>query len=236
MQLVLITFVIGVLNIGLGYALAVWLGWGPPTLRDAWAAAWTDRDVRRRCHPCSNSSDAQSDEPGKEPVAGEDDLSLSHASDGDGNAELTDVEVLRQIVGKAISGLNTLTDRLKATRQGRAGRSVWAYVGELQEICQPYMESLDEVTGRLLEAVANPDEEKVPSDEVHNAILNQLAQLETTLSNLDHMDFNFEPCGALARLSEETANSLAFATRLQQALSSGLELAGEEENLLAAVG
>lgn len=36
MQLVLLTFVIGVLNLCIGYCLAVSLGYGPPTLWDAW--------------------------------------------------------------------------------------------------------------------------------------------------------------------------------------------------------
>jgi hypothetical protein len=33
----LLTFTIGILNFCLGYALAVYLGYGPPGLREAWA-------------------------------------------------------------------------------------------------------------------------------------------------------------------------------------------------------
>jgi hypothetical protein len=37
-RLLLLTFTIGLLNLCLGYALAVYLGYGPPGLREAWDA------------------------------------------------------------------------------------------------------------------------------------------------------------------------------------------------------
>ena len=46
MSLVLLTLVIGLLNIGLGYALAVRYGYGPPSLMDAWEVLLADRSVR----------------------------------------------------------------------------------------------------------------------------------------------------------------------------------------------
>ena len=40
--MVLLTFTIGLLNICLGYALAVFLGYGPPSVSDGWDAAFID--------------------------------------------------------------------------------------------------------------------------------------------------------------------------------------------------
>ncbi len=36
--MVVLTFVVGVLNVCLGYAIAVYMGYGPPSLPEAWQA------------------------------------------------------------------------------------------------------------------------------------------------------------------------------------------------------
>jgi len=43
-----LTFVIGVLNVCLGYALAVYLGYGPPGLPESWQALTAAAPVREQ--------------------------------------------------------------------------------------------------------------------------------------------------------------------------------------------
>ena len=46
--MVLLTLVIGVLNLCLGYAVAVHLGYGPPSLGEAWETLSARKDLTRR--------------------------------------------------------------------------------------------------------------------------------------------------------------------------------------------
>jgi hypothetical protein len=63
---VLLTITIGVLNICLGYALAVCLGWGPPSFAEGWdaisvdAAGGTPRDPAARVHSLAAAGETSS--------------------------------------------------------------------------------------------------------------------------------------------------------------------------------
>jgi len=47
-------FLLSALNVGLGYALAVLLGYGPPRLRDAWLALGSDARSTNRPTPMAD--------------------------------------------------------------------------------------------------------------------------------------------------------------------------------------
>ena len=221
MQLVLLTFVIGVLNLCLGYALAVHLGYGPPTFWDAWKALQTPR----------TTSDISSDQVVaieeviqglEQELSSPPDASLpvepEEVSDPVVEPELSDLDVLRRSVDKAIASLIEFAGGLKKGRAGQSGKTAWSFVGELQEICDPYVRHLSEAAERLCDEVRNSGQATAPSDEAQQTILEQVAQLETTLSNLQYMDFDSGFSAAMARLRTDTANTLSVARRLQKAL------------------
>jgi len=92
-------------------------------------------------------------------------------------------------------------------------------VAELQGICQPYLEKLRQATQRLSDQLRN---------QVQELVLEQTAQLETTLGNLQYMDFGSGASAAIARLSQETANTLSMARKLQQALEPAPETSDQK--------
>ena len=232
MQLVLLTFVIGMLNLCLGYALAVHLGYGAPTLRDAWTAI----SAVPRAGETSIDRSAGTDEPAQEPDEQPDirpDASCpsepAPAADLVVEPDISGLDALRRIVDKTASSLSGLALRLKKSRVGQDGRTGWSFVAGLQEICKTYLQHLSEAAERLLDGAGELGEGTAIGDEAEQVVLEQVAQLETTLSNLRYMDFDSGFFTALARLSAETENTLSAARRLQKALEAVPETTGEQD-------
>ena len=69
-----------------------------------------------------------------------------------------------------------------------------------------------------------------PTDEVPQLILQQAAQLETALSNLQYMDFESSCPAAVERLRTDAEKTLAVAHRLQKALEAIAETADDQED------
>lgn len=238
MQFVLLTFVIGVLDLCLGYAIAVYLGYGPPSLWDAW-------DLLLASQPARGAS-SQHAAPTHEPLRGPDQALASHpdaslsvdpegASDSAAEPELPALDLLRGIVAKGTSGLSDFTARLKSSHGGQPGRTSWSLVAELQQICEPYLRDLTKASERLSDDVGDPGDEGAVNDEVRQIILEQLAQLETTLSNLQYMDFDSAlPTATMTRLSVDSENTLSVARSLQKALEAAPETADEQDAAAAA--
>ncbi len=221
MQLVLLTFVIGVLNLCLGYALAVHWGYGPPTLWDAWDALSARRpaagipivriatadNVLRELEQAATSAP-------QEPLPAE----AEEVPDPVVEAELDEVELLRQSVDKAAASLAKFAARLKKGRAGQSGKTAWNFVSELQEICTPYVRQLGQAAERVCDAGQDASPATALGEEVEKMILEQAAQLETTLSNLQYMDFESGFSAAMTRLQADAANTLTAAQRLQECL------------------
>lgn len=232
MQMVLLTFVIGVLNLCLGYALAVHLGCGPPTLRDAWTAMSAVPRAGQTCDDRSAGTDEPAQQPDKPRVIRPHVSCPSEpapAADMVVEPKLSDREALRRSVDTATSSLTDLAARLKKSRVGQSGKTAWSFVGELQEICEPYARHLSKAAEGLCDEVGDSGEATAPSEEVQQIILEQMAQLETTLSNLQYMDFDSGFSAAMARLRTDTANTLAVTRRLQKALEAAPETTGEQD-------
>jgi len=225
MQLVLLTFVIGALNLCIGYGLAVSLGYGPPTLWDTW-------EVLRAPRPTTGISSDQISAI-EDVIQGLEWESVSspegslHAEPGKVSdpvvePELSDLDALHQLVEKDTSSLADLVARLKKGDAGQHGRTAWSFVGELQEICKPYLQALTETTEQIFDDAGDSGRATAVSDEVEQIVLEQASQLETTLSNLQYMDFDSGMSTAMMRLTSETENMLSTARRLQKALEVAL--------------
>jgi len=228
MQFVLLTFVIGVLNLCLGYALAVHLGYGPPTLWDAWEALGGPRPTADISSDQITATEDVIQGPEQAWVPSpEKSLPAEPEEDSDPvvEPELSDLDALRRFVDKAIASLSDFTARLKKSDGGQAGRTSWNFVADLQQICEPYLRHLSEAADRLCDS----GEATALSDEVQQTILEQVAQLETTLSNLQYMDFDSGVSTAMTRLSADTENTLSLARSLQKALEAEPETAGDED-------
>jgi len=214
MELLHLVLVVGVLNLALGYALAVHLGLGPPTLADTWKLL----GFARRIVKTSNGRDDVIGKPLQSPhqeqqTASPPDAPLpaepAEASDPVLEPQQIDLDTFRRLVAMSASSLTDFAARLKRSDQQDHHRTAWSLVAELQEICQPYLEKLRQAAERLSDQLG---------DEVQELVLEQAAQLETTLSNLQYMNFDSGDSAAIGRLSQETGNTLSLARRLQQAL------------------
>jgi hypothetical protein len=223
MQLPLLTFVIGVLNLGLGYALAAHLGFGPPALADSWRLL---RPVRRLGKigdgrgeairkPVQASNRQQTESPPDVPLP----AAAEEAPDPVLKAEGIDFDTFRRFVAMSVSSLTDFAVRLKRSNCGDHHRTAWAFVAELQGTCQPYLERLNQAAQRLSDRLGG---------EVRELVLEQAAQLETTLSNLQYMNFDSGIAAAMGRLSQESGNTLAMARRLQQAFEAPPGTAGRK--------
>jgi hypothetical protein len=202
MGIFLLVSALGVLNLARGYALAVYLGRAPlgKTGNGRSGAIGRAAQGPRRKRQTASPSEAA---PPAVPDA---------ASDPEPDAIALDK--FRRFVATSGSSLADFAARLKKSARGNDHKSGWTFVAELQGICQPYMERLKQASQRLADEIG---------DDVQGLVLEQLAQLETTLSNLQYMDFGSNPSEAIERLSQETANTLSMTRSLQKTLEPVIE-------------
>ncbi len=221
MGFVFLVFVIGVLNLALGYALAVYLRLGRPTLADTWRLLGLARPIGKIGNGRDGAIGKPVQEPNQQQAVPPSDASLAaapeEASPPVPEPAGIDLDTFRRFVATSASGLTDFTARLKKSNRTDHHRTGWTFVAELQEVCQPYLEKLRKAADRLSDQLG---------DEAQGLVLEQLAQLETTLGNLQYMDFDSGVSAAIGRLSQETANTLSMARKLQQALEAPVGTTG----------
>ncbi len=236
--MVLLTFTVGVLNICLGYAVAVYLGYGPPGLKEAWEA------LRGGSVSASEGGDSLADLAGQPPppfesmlddTAGaeseiepysepyDDDavefeqVALEAPEHWDLNEKYIETSILKLNIAMMKSGARAteLDTKLRACR-GRSGREmIQDGLAKLQEDCEVYLAEQAENAERFRARVGDLGELQALGDEIDTANLDQVAQMETTLSNLKCMDFESDLETANVRLLEEIANLRVARHRLR---------------------
>jgi hypothetical protein len=212
MGFVVVVFVVGVKAFVVGLALGVLWNSQTPTPTDP---------GRRRQLPRAGTSAREQLETGHPPqtLPGKPQAAQPHNAPSPATPAETpesaaerkafDLEALRRAVAASGSSLTDFASRLNVSDHGDFQRSVWGFVAELQEICQPYKEKLNRAAETLSDQL---------SDVANELVLEQLAQLETTLSNLQHMDFGSGVLAATRRLSKEAENTLSTTRKLQESL------------------
>lgn len=220
MHLVFCVFAIGVVNLCLGYAMGVRFGRNPPRLRNAWQALGSFRSnagirpeveaTKRMMEELEQqvASLEQVTRPGKP----------EEAPDEVAEPELPPLEALQRMVARTTPRLTDLAKRLRRTAGAQQGRTAWSFVGELQEICEPYLQGLGDVVEHVIERPNASGEDATIGQQLEQTVLEQLAQLETTVNNLRHMDFSAGFSEAKNRIAGETDKLLALAGRLEEAL------------------
>jgi diguanylate cyclase (GGDEF)-like protein len=69
MTTIVLTLIVGVLNLCLGYVVAVCLGYGPPSLLDTWEILVADRPGRQIAHPRPKPADRPGHQPVRQSIA-----------------------------------------------------------------------------------------------------------------------------------------------------------------------
>jgi diguanylate cyclase (GGDEF)-like protein len=237
MSLVVLTFMIGVLNLCLGYGLAVYLGYGPPSLLDAWEALGPRR---RPAAPdeveiqglvddlaatsltgmlddlAEESLDFQPlDQPYDEDVA--ELLSPTDPENWDLNEKYVETSILKLNIAMMKSGARAaeIDTRLRAAQGHSDAETIRECVVALKEDCETYLAQQRDVAEQFTARISEMGELRSLGEEIEMANLEQAAQIETTLSNLEHMDFESDVEAACHRLLEEINNLRVARHRLR---------------------
>ena len=216
MSFVFLTFAIGVLNLCLGYALAVYLGYAPPSLLDAWDALTSQRL------------------PALEPLGAGmvEKLGATSLEDTPESGDLKDEHVetwvlkLSTPITKSEAKCSELGARLRSAAGHSDVETIQRCATELKEDCETYLAEQSEATERFRERIGELGQLRRLGDEIEMANLEQAAQIETTLNGLEQMDFESDPEAANRRLLEEIGR-LRVARHKLQGLVETLRQAGK---------
>jgi len=232
-SVVLLTLLIGVLNVCLGYALAVWLGYGPPGLSAAWQAlgvepATDDRrtgDKEAVPQPADaqqptplrpvpvGPADAQSDAAAEAPAPDETPPPQEMADllgsigpalwDLDGKYVETSVLKLNVAMIQSAARATEIDSRLRACQDRIDAETIQSCLAELRKDCETYLAEQSEAAAQFHGRLDELGELSTLGEQIEAANLEQAAQIETTLSNLQYMDFQSDLAAAGHRLLAE---------------------------------
>ena len=230
MGLILCTFLIGVLNLFVGYAVAVRLGYGPPTLTSPWSHLGSPQPEAPSEFDADEFESMLSDmmEAGAEDMlddgdefdmdlepldeAYDEEAAVLAATDApeiwDLNEKYVETSILRLNIAMMKSGarsteIDTLLRSIRGNSDLETITDCWA---RLKEDCESYLTEQSEAAERFASRVDELGELASLGEEIEFANMNQASQIETTVSNLVHMDFKTDLEAANARLLEEIAN------------------------------
>lgn len=233
-----LTFIIAVLNIGLGFALATYWGYGPPGLADAWGSLRRNCpqiplprfDLKRR-RPAPHSFDLPLEpsipsglhelfdagdpgelgiEPCDEPY--DDDaaelMNPSIPELWDINEKYVEASVLRLNIAMIRSGARAaeIDSRLRSCRGRSDHETIETCLRLLREDCVGYLAEQSEAAQKFSDRIGELGELSSLGEEIEMGNFEQSAQVETTLNNLEYMDFNGDPEEGNRRLLEEIKN------------------------------
>jgi len=249
MSLLGLTLIIGVLNLGLGYALAVYLGYGssdvipwrglaewlaarrqsaktvagpnPPELADEGLFQKVLRDEGLSPSETTiigllddDPADSIDIDPCYEPY--DDDvaelLNPEQPEAWDLNEKYVETSILKLNIAMIKSGQRAvqLDTRLRAIRGHSDRETIHQCVAELLEDCETYLAEQSDAAEKFRDRIGELGELKGLGEEIEMANLEQAAQVETTMSNLRHMNLDGDLEAANHRLMNEL-NSLRIA-------------------------
>ena len=99
-----------------------------------------------------------------------------------------------------------LDKRLRTIRGRATPNAVKHCLDDLRDDCRNYLEALAATTEQMLKRLDEFGDLKYLAEEIDYANMEQSAQIETTISNLDHLDVVSHPEEAVARLLRELAS------------------------------
>jgi len=234
---VLLTLVIGILNVCLGYAVAVALGYGPPGLMQAWDSLTRDpaRELEAEfdgmveempnltAEAMLDDSPEESteidpyDEPYDDDAFEFSQVAMDNPEHWDLNEKYVETSILKLNIAMMKSGqrCTELDTRLRACQGHADAQTIAECLQLLREDCEQYLAEQTENAERFRERISELGELSALGDEIEMANLDQAAQVETTLNNLEYMDFESDPEAANRRLIEEISNLRAARHRMR---------------------
>jgi len=256
MGLFWLLFVLGAFNVCLGYALAVYLGYGLPSLRDAWIALGaesfpggmsgvglaTPREPPAQA-PASLDGLLDTDaaehlevEPYDEPY--DDDVAELLRPESpevwDLNEKFVETSILRLNVAMMKSGARAteIDTRLREVLGRADAGTIQRSLDELKTDCELYLAEHSDAAARLHNRINELGELRKLGEQVETANMEQVSQIETTLSNLSHMDFRSDPETAAMRLLTEIGHLRLARHKLRDSQEEAFLVIARYENRL----
>lgn len=190
MQILLLTLIVGALNLCLGYAIGVrWRRW----------QGGVDGRADSPCRgPAAVAELGESKPSGPPPIA-------EPAAEQDESAEddISALDVWRTKTEAGLAGLARLKKQLRESSLSDNSQAVWRAVVEFQELCESQKTQLETALEEVSVWVADAEARESAGAQLETALLDQTAQIETTLSNLGHFDFSTDFSVASKRLLSE---------------------------------
>lgn len=255
MGAVLWVFLIALLNLGLGYALAVWLGFGPANLWEAWEALAAERPEVEAPPPLDEHPEIMAlkeeleapppidaiidqglDVELRSEAYEEDlpDIAPDAPENWDLNEKYVETSILKLNIAMMKSGarVTEIDTRLRACQGKTDVETVRRCLKELQEDCKVYLVEQSEAATHFHNRLGELGELAVLGDDIEMANLEQAAQIETTLSNLQHMDFESDLEAANQRLLDEIKLLRAARHRMRDSQEAAFLTVASYENRL----
>jgi diguanylate cyclase len=206
------TFIIAVSNIALGFALAMYLGYGPPDLHAAWAALGMSRAGDLPAAP-----DALALEAALPPAPDGPAVSPAKPDLWNLDEKYVETSILRLNVAMIRSGIRAseIDGWLRACQGHSEAETIADCLRLLREDCQSYLVEQREAAQKFRNRLGELGELSAMGEEIEMANLEQEAQVETTLNNLEYMDFQSDAEAANRRLLEEIKNLRVARHRLR---------------------
>lgn len=228
MSLAVLTFIVGILNLCLGYALAVRWGWGLGVGQGLKARRHSDTDMENEIEIqvdelldefaetsledlLDNDADDDMDTEAFDEAYDDDVAALSSPDGPDAwnlDEKYVETSILKLNIATMKSGARAteIDTKLRAIRGNSDRDTIQSCLAELTLDCETYLEELAEMAERFSERIGELGELSALGEEIELANLEHSAQIETTISNLKMMDFGSDLEAANERLLEEIKN------------------------------
>jgi diguanylate cyclase len=221
-----LTFIFAVLNICLGFALAIYLGYGRSAVLEVPAPSGIDSNIEPKPAaplepPAVNSNvpapDAIKPETTEKPIHANSNESLNPLLNWNFDDQHVEKSILRLNVAIAKSNLkmNEVDTNLRMSLGHSNEELIESCLYTLQDDCSAYLSEQQEATEKVLKRSKEFGNMEALCSEIEMTNLKLAAQVETTLSNLHYMDFKTDLEAANRRLIEEIKNLSMLRNRLR---------------------
>ncbi len=236
--------VIGVLNFLVGYAVAVYLERGPAPRPKAPPVALeqpielveeTEADRFQQRIELQREEfvrQVQEEEPEVEPIPS-DWLDILEQESVEANSFIeASVQILRLEVGKYREALLDVEDAVRTCQAAANVESLEGLLKQLKDLNQDWLDKQSDAVGHLQSRGDGLGDFSKMGGELETVLLEQAAQIETTLSNLDLMDFSSDAKAGCDRLLDEICRLVDLAHALRDRMHESLLLILKAENRL----
>jgi len=263
MGLFWLLLVLGVFNLGLGYGLAVHLGYGPATLREAWIALGRESHASGALSPDPSRPPAASlalpaSEPCDEPAPPLEELLQADPAEHtevepyeepydedladlirpenpeawDLNEKFVETSILSLNITMMKSGARSteIDTRLRCLGSKIDAGTFQRSLDELKTDCELYLAEQREGAERLRSRIDELGELKWLGEEVEAANMEQAAQIETTLGNLQEVDPDADLQATVSRLLGEIGHLREARHRLRDSQEKAFLVIARYEN------